>query len=561
MRSRILCVATLLAAAAAVLVPSPARAGLGAVTAIDVDVDVTVGLVGNLNDPAVVALGRADGRVRLRRPLDPAWTDLGTPADSTGRPLRATRLATSGGKVFAATADGVFAWSAPTTWTRIGDPVADLLASRDGAYIRRPNQPVDFQPYLYTVDAAGRVSRFTGQGWAVIGSGAGVGSLAEVGMTSFQLYKLDADRASIWRWGGSPGVWTHVGGASESIAGGPSRLARTDLGTGKVQFFDSVAGSWTALAVVPSPVPGPVGAGSLPLGRGGRWAWGVSDSYGATAYYLTGDGRVFGVRIPALVAPGAALRTTWIQLAAGNVRQLATQSGQRGKNDLFLMTGGGAVHTYTWPELWAYGDPRRPATQGQPYETVRPLLGSGAGNVRLEPYSGALPPGLTWSLRPDGRLAVYGTPAATGTFDFQLLATDDSGSTLVVDRSITVSPPAAGPVGPDIQAPLNAATSITVISCRPGPAPVWVRDLTIGAAFQPAPGSPAPAHTGGCVVPGPPGIRIAPVDEHLYEVVILDPGRELCAGRDDPTIAACVLTSLYFAVSAASGTPQTITVG
>src|SRR6187401_1307513 len=61
------------------------------------DFDPTVGLASNLNTSVVVAVGRADGRVRYRDDATSAgsWVDIGRPVRSDGSLSTVRRLATS----------------------------------------------------------------------------------------------------------------------------------------------------------------------------------------------------------------------------------------------------------------------------------------------------------------------------------------------------------------------------------------------------------------------------------------------------------------------------------
>jgi hypothetical protein len=105
----------------------------------------------------------------------------------------------------------------------------DLLASRDGTMTTRMGVRV-LVPYVYTVDAARVLRRNDGAPgqWSDYGAG-GTAALAEVGLVPGQisLYRLLADRGSIWLWAGPTSRWIRVGGAAEMMTGGVDRLLAT----------------------------------------------------------------------------------------------------------------------------------------------------------------------------------------------------------------------------------------------------------------------------------------------------------------------------------------------
>src|SRR3954454_9209629 len=124
---------------------TPARAQVTSLSPWSGQVDPAVPVASNLNSYIMAAV-RSAGDVTFSEWLAPVeYGYLGRPMLAGGAaPATVKRLALSAQKIFAVTTDGGLyeaSTMGPVGWTRIGEDMVDVLASRDGTLITVPNQP------------------------------------------------------------------------------------------------------------------------------------------------------------------------------------------------------------------------------------------------------------------------------------------------------------------------------------------------------------------------------------------------------------------------------------
>lgn len=142
-----------------------------------------------------------------------------------------------------------------------------------------------------------------------------------------------------------------------------------------------------------------------------------------------------------------------------------------------------AVQAPVWAQSFTITTPC-PAPQGTVgvYYELQLESANGKTPVRYAYMDGLLPPGLTFTQ--GGSL--YGTPAAQGTLNFTIRATDDNNTTVTKNCSITMQPSSPNPLqiltACPIQAPSNQSFSTMLMAGGGLPPYVWT--LALGSLPQ-----------------------------------------------------------------------------
>jgi hypothetical protein len=522
------------------------------------DFDPTVGLASNLNTSVVVAVGRADGRVRYRDDATSAgsWVDIGRPVRSDGSLSTVRRLATSASHIYAVGDDGGIYHYDPATgmWPRIADGMADLLASRSGQIVSIPNQPPTLNPDLYAVDQTQHVWRFDGQGWSMIGASAATrDGLAERGRQgSTQLFLLTAAHDRVLRWNGTAGGWTTIGGPAGQIAADKDSLAMTDRRTGKMKYFNDASGTFVELAM-------PAGS-EIPMGPNGR-IW-LGDR---TIYYRTASpDLLWATRLSISLGPTSAVVLPWWLVSKASVADVAPHDTTARSNAVVLANAG-----WTSALTWGYLEP----FTNEVDLTVQPdtdiaistaLMPDWTGYLHVVGLTGRVPDGLNVNVHPTtGRLLLWGRIGTVGRFQFGVSMEDDAGGSFLQFVDLTVSTAAAPPFVPRRA---GEVSSLSVANCLPSHElmPVWFIDHSAIDLWQEL---RTPASSG--LIPGPGGERCEPTGpavvtvpvpvDHVVEVAAIAPRNPHCGLLDTPRVLGCVVMR-RFVTGTAGGPPVTITV-
>jgi hypothetical protein len=523
---------TWLAALTSVVLVVPivaAPAAQGSITrwnTVATGLDPAVGIAANLNSTMVAVVEQASGHVQVHDAAGSGWTDLGSPGAA---PVK--QLALSADEVYAVdTANTAFQLDRGAGgWQQVGVDVVDLLASRDGIMVG--TNPPRFEPFLYKVDPAGRVSRRDGQGWTLIGSGTSAGLLAERGRRgSTRLYQLNAARTEILEWTGTPGIWTTVGGDAASIAAGLDGVALVDW-DGVPKLYTGTPFQWKAMA---RPVTSPV-----PFAPNGRLSFGVH-----TMYYRTAGGHLWGLRWPDLgpLSPRSVVGVPWWHLSAPLVA-VAPHVPVGAGIDATVIGHDGSASELTWGSIERSGITfaRTEPTQGEDYYDANNEIDDWTGDVGVVPVGGSLPPGIEPSVDEGRRIVLSGRATAAGPFSFVLRVFDSTGATLDIPITLRVLPAGTGPAVWAETTALNGGFELA--NCLPSRAPmhVWVRDVSAGGAWAEVAVSPVASaldSAGACT--GTPSLIATLPPDHLAEVVALDPAAPRCAGHNDPDLLGCV---------------------
>jgi hypothetical protein len=533
------------ALASSVAIGGPAAARATEFLAIRNNLDPAVGLASNLNTSLVAALDRPSGRVLVRDLAGGGWTDRGVPSAT-----RVKQLAVSAQEVYAVDAAGSALHFDRTAgrWVSVGTDVAELLASRDGVEI--PGNPPVFAPFLYKVDAAGGIWRRAGQSWSLIGSGAAVGSLAELGSRGrTRLYELTATRTEILEWTGTSAVWTPVGGPAASIAAGLDTLALVEP-DGKPRFYTGTPFGWASLATPAGPLV-PV---ADVFGPGGRVSFGI-----LTMYYRTAGGHVWGVRWPeALPGPVA---MPWWHLTGPSVA-LAPHLPVRGQHAA-VMRADGFTSDLNWGEMRrAAAMPVRPnMTEDQLYFDASVEVEDWSGEMGVV-LTGDVPPGIHAAVDPYQRIVLYGRPTRAARYSFVQRVFDSAGSVLDIPVSLEVGLPGTGPAVDRSTTVTTASLELTNCLTSRGPMSVWSRDVTAGGVWVEAPGSPvASALDGAGACTAAPSLTVIATTDHLVEIVAVDPAALHCGGLNDPRVLGCVRSRTWALGGPAGARPRVSVIG
>lgn len=473
-----------------------------------------------------VGASLASGQIAARREGALAWTTPshpwnGLPPLPAGQVTR--QLVTASGGTYARGDQGIYqAWG--TGWRWLSGPVRRIVGWADSRPVPGAGDR-SWYSVLYAEDRAGRtLLRYDGlpHRWTAVGETGAMYAETDPANGPNRLYRLSADRSSVWEYALESNRWTRIGGPVASIAASPQQLFAIGH-DGVIRLYRD--GGWLQLAAAAGDRFRSEPGGKLVLG-----------STGSMYYLSAARDAVWAYRQEPWDPRRAQIIRTWRPVITGmrltDIYTAGRTVGNTG-SDLLALRPDGTLSLFTWPEPTVHSRVMPRATVGRPYSAALAAMG-GTGPYLWFMYTDHLPSGLRLDL--NGQIT--GTPTGPGTWAFTVALVDAAGAVRTAPIWITVDPAPAPPAPPPPPAPPapGGFSGIGWYNCltSAGPLHVWVNDVTAATGWREAAGSPI--WPSGCPFPSGPPLFTAFEDGHVYEVVAVDVAT---CGVNTPALLAC----------------------